>query len=82
MEEATSTDVKHRVLTVPPAPDMRQDWVSVYQMSKEGRATIKAGIKSQTTCKAITAVGGRERRGERRNDYCLTRSISHSHVMN
>ena len=65
MEEATGTEVKHRVLTVPPAPDMRQDWVHVCQISKEDRATIKAGIKSQTACKAITAGGGRERKKEK-----------------
>ena len=82
MEEATSTEVKQRVLTVPPAPDMRQDRVRVCQTSKEDRATIKAGVKSQTAWKAITAGGGRERREERRKYYCLTLSISHSRVMN
>lgn len=47
MEEAASTDMKHRVLTVPPAPAGRQDLVSVYQMPKAGRGTVKAGVKSQ-----------------------------------
>lgn len=82
MEEATSTDMKHRILTVPPAPAMRQDLVSVYQMSKEGRTTVKVGVKSQTGCRVIIAVGGRERREERRNYYCLTLGISHSYVTN
>lgn len=77
MEEAASTDVKHRVLTVPPAPAGRQDLVSVYQMPKAGRATVKAGVKSQTGCRVIMAGGGRERREERRNNYGLTLSISH-----
>lgn len=73
VEEATSTDVKHRFLTVPPAPDMRQDWVSVYQMSAERQS------HDQGRCKAKQLQGNhcsrREEKEEweRRNDYCLTR---------